>query len=105
MKLVLCNCPVDSAPTIAKALVHQRLAACVNVLPAVESVYRWDGEVVTDTEKTLLIKTASERVSDLRIRLLELHPYDVPEIVVIDVDVSGSHGPYMRWVVDETLNC
>ena len=98
MHIVLCNCPPDKGIEIANALVKEGLAACVNIIPAIQSVYLWDGEVCDETEATLLIKVAAERVSALRTRILALHPYDVPEVLVLPVDTDLSHGPYVEWV-------
>lgn len=102
INVVLCNCPVDQADPLARALVEQRLAACVNLLPGVTSIYRWEGRMHADAETTLVIKTASDRVEALREGILALHPYSVPEIVVLRVDGSASHAPYLEWVQAET---
>ncbi len=98
MRVVLCNCPPDGAADIARALVERGLAACVNVVPGVRSFYVWDGAVQDDGESTLLIKVAADGVDALREALVELHPYDVPEVVVLTVDAAASHGPYVDWV-------
>lgn len=98
MRVVLCNCPPEAAPGLARALVERRLAACVNIVPGVRSIYRWKGEVVEDSESTLLVKTAADAVEALRAALIELHPYQVPEVVVLDVDSNASHAPYVDWV-------
>ena len=97
MYVVLCNCPPDHAPALARALVDKRLAACVNLIPAVKSIYRWQGEIVDDVETTLLIKSAADPGA-LEAAIVELHPYSVPEIVVLPVDATHSHGPYLDWV-------
>ena len=87
----------DVAP-IARALVDERLAACVNVLPMMTSFYRWKGVVEEDQERQLIIKTTRERVEALQARVRELHPYDVPEFLVLNV-ASGSE-TYVDWVRD-----
>ncbi len=102
INVVLCNCPPDQAEPLARALVEQRLAACVNLLPGVTSIYRWEGRICTDAEVTLLIKTASDRVDALREGILALHPYTVPEVVVLRVDGAATSAPYLSWVVAET---
>ena len=95
--LVLCNCPdAATARQLATAVVEQRLAACVNCLPAVQSIYRWDGEVQSEQEATLLIKTIASRYSELEARLAELHPYDVPEIIALDI--SRGLPAYLNWL-------
>ncbi len=98
MRVVLCNCPPDGAADLARTLVEDGLAACVNVLPGVRSFYVWDGAVQDDAESTLLIKVAAEGVDALRAALIDRHPYDVPEVVVLAVDADASHGPYVDWV-------
>ncbi len=89
----------EAADALARALVEERVAACVNIVPNVTSVYRWQGQIETSEEFLLLVKTRADRVEKLRERLLDLHPYDVPEFVVFDV-AEGSAG-YLRWVASE----
>lgn len=88
---------LDPGP-IARALVEERLAACVQVLPAMQSVYRWEGAVETADERALLIKTTSRRVSALETRLRSLHPYEVPEFLVLRAE--GGSAAYLRWLDD-----
>jgi len=85
---------------LASILVTERLAACVNVLPEMESVYRWKGVVETERERQLIIKTTAGRVEGLKERLQEIHPYDVPEFIVIPV-VEGSD-QYLSWLRQST---
>ncbi|HWC05612.1 MAG TPA: divalent-cation tolerance protein CutA [Gemmatimonadota bacterium] len=99
--LALTTCPDEgTARRIASALVDERLAACVNIVPDLTSVYRWEGAVETAPECLLLVKTRQERLEALRQRLDELHPYDLPELVAVPVD--GGSPAYLRWVVEET---
>jgi periplasmic divalent cation tolerance protein len=99
--IVLTNCPdAEVADRIARTLVEQKLAACVNRLPAVDSVYRWQGAVERTVEVPLLIKTIRERLPEVQEAIRALHPYEVPEIIAIQV-VAGLPA-YLRWVVDET---
>ena len=99
--IVLTNCPdTEVADRLARTLVEQRLAACVNRLPAVNSVYRWQGAVERAIEVPLLIKSTRERLPEIQEVIRALHPYEVPEIVAIPV-VAGLPA-YLRWVVDET---
>lgn len=99
--IVLTNCPdAASAQRIARTLVENRVAACVNQLTAVESTYRWQGKIEQANEVPLLIKTTRERFPQLEEAIRTLHPYTVPEIVAIPV-VAGFL-PYLRWVADET---
>ena len=90
----------DSALRIAQTLVGEGLAACVNVLPGLRSIYRWQGEICTEDEVLLIAKTQRDRVLALTARLEELHPYDVPELVVLVAD--GGSEAYLRWVLAES---
>ena len=98
MYVVLCNCPPDRAVDIARPLVAEGLAACVNILPGVRSLYVWDGAVHDEAETTLLIKVAADKVDALRERLRALHPYEVPEILALPVDTARSDPDYVAWV-------
>ncbi|HEY8585853.1 MAG TPA: divalent-cation tolerance protein CutA [Rhodanobacter sp.] len=97
--LCYCSCPdAASGQVIAEALVGERLAACVNQLDHVQSTYRWKGTVTRDREVLLLIKTTAARLPALQARLLDLHPYDVPELIA--VPVASGHDTYLQWVRD-----
>ena len=99
--VVLTTLPGDAdAAAFCRALVESRLAACANILPAMESIYRWDGDVHHDTERQVVIKTARDRVIVLWERLRELHPYDVPEFVVLPI-IDGNDA-YLRWIGEST---
>jgi len=100
VNIVLSNAPPERADEIARALVEEHLAACINLLP-VRSVYRWKGELQQDAEVTLLIKVSAERLPALRERLRALHPYELPEILVLDVDSDRSLAEYVAWVKSE----
>ena len=82
--------------SIAKTLVDEKLAACVNVLPQMISIYRWKGSVEQDREHQIVIKTTADRLAALESRLRELHPYELPEFLVIDP--AGGGPSYMAWV-------
>ena len=100
--LVLTNCPdEESANAIALALVEERLAACVNILPRVQSVYRFQGAVESATEIPLIIKSTSAAYPALEARIREFHPYALPEIIALPVD--GGLPAYLNWVAGETL--
>ena len=86
----------EDAERIAEALVERQLAACVNVLPAVRSFYRWKGVLQRDEEHLLVIKTRAERFEALREALVALHPYELPEVVALPI-VAG-HAPYLEWI-------
>jgi len=95
--VVLVTCPTRTvARRIARTLVAKRLAACVNLLPGVESVFRWQGKVDQSREVLLLIKTTRRRFSSLAQALARLHPYDVPEVMALPVTAGAAS--YLRWV-------
>jgi periplasmic divalent cation tolerance protein len=95
--LVVTNLPdSESAFNLARQLVELRLAACVNVLPAVTSFYEWEGKLEQATEHTLVAKTLRARYAEVERAILERHPYTLPEIIA--VDVTGGLPAYLRWV-------
>ncbi len=99
MEVVLClsTCPDrGSALGLARVLVEERLAACVSVLPGVTSLYRWQGSIEQNDELQLLIKTTRTNLPALKARLSELHPHEVPELIVLEV-VDGLPA-YLAWV-------
>jgi periplasmic divalent cation tolerance protein len=99
--LVVTNCPDEAvADRIALALVEQKLAACVNRLTPVDSIYRWQGKVERATEVPLLIKTTRERYGELEQAIRQLHPYEVPEIIALPIEFG--HAPYLRWIGAQT---
>ena len=99
--LILSTCPdADTAQRLARTLVEERLAACVNLLPGVSSTYRWRGEVEQATEVQLLAKTTADRRVALIARLAELHPYELPEILA--VETAEGLPAYLDWVAAET---
>ena len=96
VSIVLTTLGADAdATAIARTLIDERLAACVNVLPPMTSVYRWQGKVEQDREQQLVIKTAQDRLWALQARLRELHPYELPEFLVLDAEASEA---YFAWV-------
>ena len=101
--LILCTVPDKTVATkISHALISGRLAACVNVLGPVTSVYEWDGSIQEDTEYQLVIKTTPANCDEAYECVKALHPYDVPEWLMID-NVSGSE-PYTRWLTTTVLS-
>ena len=101
--LVLSTAPAapgdDTAEQIARTLIDERLAACVNVHAPMVSIYRWKGAVEKDNERQLVIKTTRAALPALEKRLRELHPYELPELIV--VSASGGSEQYLEWVVQE----
>ena len=87
------------AASLARTLVDERLAACVNILPVMLSVYRWKGAVEQEREQQLVIKTAADRLPALEARVRELHPYELPEFLVLPA--SGSRA-YLDWLAAES---
>jgi len=97
---VLTTAPnADVAERIGEALVTERLAACANVVPGVRSIFRWKGVVSRESEVLVVLKTTNEALHDLRRRIVELHPYDVPEVIALDV--CAGHLPYLDWVREQ----
>ncbi len=98
-RLVYCTCgSTANARQIADALVSEQLAACVNILPGIQSVYRWQGQVESATEVLLLIKTRTECLPRLQERVKSLHPYELPEIIA--VPITYGHEPYLTWITE-----
>jgi periplasmic divalent cation tolerance protein len=101
--VVLCTCPDEhTAQRIASALVNERLAACVNVLPGIRSIFRWEGRVESSTEALLVIKSRGDAYPDLEARILELHPYELPEVVA--VAITGGAVRYLDWIAEAVEN-
>jgi len=99
--IVFGTCPdPEPAARLARTLVSESLAACVNVVPGIRSIYVWDEALQDEAEVLMIFKTTAARFDALRARLLELHPYDVPEVVA--VQAAGGHDAYLRWVAAAT---
>jgi periplasmic divalent cation tolerance protein len=98
--VVYVTCPEDRAGSLGGALVERRLAACVNIVPTVRSLYTWKGEVCDDAESLLVIKTRATLFERLRETVVELHPYDVPEVIALPI--TAGHPAYLRWVEEST---
>lgn len=99
--VIYCTVPNEfNANLIATTLVEENLAACVNILPSVTSVYKWEGIIQTDNEMLLIIKTQEEKFEALEAKIKELHEYTVPEIIALPI-VEGSE-EYQNWIVKET---
>jgi len=89
----------ETGVNLARAAVQERLAACGNVVPGLTSVYRWNGQVHQDRESLIIFKTTKDSLDQLKKKVLDLHPYDVPEILALSV--SDGHLPYLNWVEAE----
>ncbi len=94
--VLLCTAPTEGAELLARTLVDERLCACVNLLGPVRSHYRWEGAVEAAEETMLVVKTTRSRCADFQRRFVELHPYDVPE--VLELPVAGGLAAYLQWV-------
>jgi periplasmic divalent cation tolerance protein len=100
-QLVYCTCPsIEVADSIARQLVEKQLAACVNIIRNIKSVYRWQGKIESDTESLLLIKTQASMMTDLQACILACHPYELPEIIAVPI-VSGLPD-YLKWITSST---
>ena len=99
--VIFCTVPDrESGERISRVLVEERLAACVNLLPGLTSIYRWQGQIHQDTECLLLIKSTGARFEVLADRLRGLHPYDVPEIIALPV--SAGDPAYLNWITENS---
>jgi len=90
----------EKAAEVARTLVSEGLAACVNLVGGVRSIYRWKGEVCDDQETLAVIKTTRERFDAMKERLVALHPYEVAEVIAMPVEAG--HAPYLEWVAEQT---
>lgn len=96
--LALVTCPdADVAAKIAKTLVEERLAACGNLVPGLRSIYTWEGKLCDEAEVLLLVKTTDEAYAQMQARVVELHPYDVPEVIAVKIEAGLP--AYLGWVV------
>lgn len=102
LRLVLVNVPEAAAKEIARGLVERRLAACVNVIPGVTSFYRWQGKLEEDTECTLFVKTRASLMEELTHAVKELHPYELPEVIALPIQMAEGNADYAQWVLAET---
>ena len=99
--IVLTTWPAgQDAAAFATTLVEERLAACVNLLPEMASIYRWQGRVERERERQVVIKTTTRRLEALESRLSELHPYEVPELLVLPI--AGGGAGYLAWLAEST---
>ena len=94
--IVLVTCPATESHALAQSVVEQQLAACVNIIPGVTSVYTWEGKTCKEEEQLLVIKTDRSRWESLRDRVKQLHSYSVPEIIAIPIE--DGYKPYIDWM-------
>lgn len=97
LRLVIVTCPsIESARTLAEAMLERRLIACANLIPSIESIYRWKGAIEKSSETLLLLKTVENQIPALETALVEAHPYEIPEFVVLTP--TAVHSKYAQWV-------
>lgn len=100
-RVVLVTAPSTAAAEgLVRTLVEEDVVACGNILPGVTSIFRWKGEIERESEVLIILKTTEARVSHLLERVPELHPYDVPEVLVLPVDAG--HPPYLAWLAESS---
>lgn len=98
-RVVLVTAPdARTAEALVRTLVEEGVVACGNILPGITSIYRWQGEVEHETEVLVVFKTTPAGARRLAARVPELHPYDVPEVLILPVE--GGHRPYMQWIYE-----
>jgi periplasmic divalent cation tolerance protein len=90
------SCPQGKGREIARELVNERLAACINIIPAITSVYFWEGQIQEDGEELMVIKTTADAWQNLQARIKSLHPYDLPEMIYFPIE--GGYEPYLNWL-------
>ena len=99
--VVLTTLPADyDVQSFGRALVEERLAACVNLLAPMESVYRWEGRIEVESERQIIVKTSRDRLAALWDRVREMHPYEVPEFIVLPI--ADGNEAYLRWIGEST---
>jgi periplasmic divalent cation tolerance protein len=99
-RVVFISIPREEASRFARELVEQQLAACVNIIPKIESFYRWEGKVLTDAEALLIVKTSLSKFSALEEYVMENHPYELPELIAMPI--TEGLNEYLSWVRRET---
>ena len=92
---------LDSAETIGNFLVKEKLAACVNIIPKIKSIYSWENKIVKDEEYLMLIKTKQSLFEQVKEKITLLHPYEVPEI--ISIVINNGNNNYLEWIKNNTL--
>lgn len=100
MRIIFCTCPRDLSDAIAEALLQEKLVACVNIIGEIKSKYWWNGEINTDIESLLIMKTRDDLVNSVIQKIKEVHTYQVPEI--ISVEIKEGNADYLEWIKRET---
>jgi len=102
MRLIIVTIPIDKATLLAKTIVEEGLVACANIIPTVRSIYTWKGKIEDDEESMMFIKTRTELLEKLTLRIKELHPYEVPEIISMEIKDNEGNKDYLKWIIDNT---
>ena len=101
--IILCTInSIENAETIANNLLQDHFAACINIIPQIQSYYFWNGKIQNDEEFLLLIKTGKNLFNSVKERIEKLHPYEIPEI--ISIDITTGNQKYLTWIKDNTIN-
>ena len=98
MRLIIVTAPIEKAAEIGRVVVEAGLAACVNIIPKVRSIYTWQGNIEDDEEAMMFFKTTEETVEKLTAAIRARHPYEVPEIVAIEIKDNEGNPDYLEWV-------
>lgn len=96
MRIVFCTSPVEEADKISRTLVEEKLVACVNIIPAIQSFYSWEGEICVDKESLMIMKTRKELIPILTERINQIHSYDVVEVIAMEIKEGDS--AYLKWI-------
>jgi periplasmic divalent cation tolerance protein len=94
--LVLITAPESDSEKIAKTLVKESMAACVNIISGIKSIYSWKGKIEKDDEDLLLVKTRAEHLENLTQKVIAIHPYEVPEVIALSLEAGAT--PYLQWI-------
>lgn len=97
-KMVLATCPAAEAEKIGKIIVEKKLAACVNIIDKIKSIYWWKDKLNTDDETLLIFKTTEKKIDNLVSAIKEVHTYEVPEIIVFNIE--GGNKDYLKWITE-----
>ena len=93
---------LENAEKIAEKIIQKKLAACVNIIPKITSVYEWKGKIQKDKEVVMIAKTTKKQFESLQKEILALHPYEVPAI--LNISITGGHQPYLNWLTTQCGN-
>lgn len=97
---IFVTAPPDKVADMARTLVQEKLVACANIISGVRSIYAWDGHISDDGESLMILKTRAALLEEVRLRVVQLHSYDVPEVIALPI-IDG-HAPYLRWISEST---